>query len=415
MPVPVCMPSGKYRPFCVSAGYETSDRTCLAKWISDRPKLRLQSPIIVFQLSAILRNENPAEYGLSEDPYLPGGVSASTSLLDSLKYDSVLRGFQSKLSALGLSRLGSVSEETEFNNHSLKVLPQRNFRAIPALTARMRYSKSSAPGGKLTLFSCLDLETAPFSNHDVIITAIEMNLSEGLAIALNSNPLKFPMPCRPKDNASFLFLLTPPLGRGGLLNNSLTSTTLDIDIEATVVISETCRPRIKMRWNTGVDFTIALNPTLPGQLSQHRQNPGILPVTAPSDRAVTRLENEGRSAVEMANSRASQRTKSTSGLGITITFTAPLVVCVGEPFCWDAFLVNRSDMSRRLAILVIPKRKRGDPKSHSPRPSNSSMGGQKDGGIAEHFIDENLLYAIQRNTGREPPQIVSLSTDIKIG
>ena len=330
-----------------------------------------------------------------------------------MKYDSVLRGFQSNLSVLGLSRLGSASEEIEVNNHSLKVLPQRKFRAIPPLTARMRYSKSSAPGGKLALFSCLDLETAPFSNHDVIITAIEMNLSEGSAIALNFNPLKFPMPCRPKDNASFLFLLTPPHSRGELPNNtSFTATTLDIDIEATVVISATCRPRIKMRWNTGVDFTMAMNPSLPGQLSQHKQKPGILPVTAPSDRTVTK---EGRSAMEMANSGALQRTKSASGLGITITFTAPLVVRVGEPFRWDAFLVNRSDMPRRLAIVVIPKRKRGDPKGHSSRPSTSSMGGQKDGGVAEHFTDENLLYAVQRNTGREPPQIVSLSTDIKIG
>ncbi len=157
---------------------------------------------------------------------------------------------------------------------------------------------------------------------------------------------------------------------------------------------------------------MAMNPSLPGQLSQHKQKPGILPVTAPSDRTVTK---EGRSAVEMANSGALQRTKSASGLGITITFTAPLVVRVGEPFRWDAFLVNRSDMPRRLAIVVIPKRKRGDPKGHSSRPSTSSMSGQKDGGVAEHFTDENLLYAVQRNTGREPPQIVSLSTDIKIG
>ena len=72
-------------------------------------------------------------------------------------------------------------------------------------------------------------------------------------------------------------------------------------------------------------------------------------------------------------------------------------------------------MPSRLAILVIPKQKRGDPKGHSSRPSTSSMGGQKDGGVAEHFTDANLLYAVQRNIGREPPQIVSLSTDFKIG
>lgn len=418
MLVPVCMSSGKYRPFCVSAGYENIDKTCLAKWSSDRPKLRLQSPTIVFQPSAILRDANPTEHGLSEDPYLPGGVSIPTNLLDSLKHDPVLRGFQPKLSALRLSRIGSAGEDIDFNSHSLKVLPQRNFRAIPPLTARVRYFKSSVPGVKLALFASLDLETAPFSNHDVIITAIEVNLSEGSAIALDSAPLKLPMPCRPKDNASFLFHLTPTRGRIELPSDtSLTSTTLDIRIEANVIISETCRPRIKMRWKTGVDFTMALNPSLgaSGQLSQHNQNPGILPVTARGDGVVTMLDNEGKSAVEMVNSGALQRIKSASGLGITITFTAPRVVRVGEPFHWDAFLVNRSDMARRLAILVIPKRKRGDFKGHSSRASNSSMGGRKDGGIAEHFIDENLLYAMQRNTGREPPEIVSLSTDIKIG
>lgn len=390
----------------------------MAKWSSDRPKIRLQSPIIVFQPSAILRDAKPAEYGLSEDPYLLGGVSASINLLDSLKHDPVLRGFQPKLSALRLSRIGSISEDNDFNNHSLQVLPQRNFRAIPPLTARVRYFKSSAHGGKHALFASLDLETAPFSNHDIIITAMELNLSEGSAVALDSTPLKLPMPCRPKDNASFLFHLTQTPRRSELPSNtSLISTTLDIGIEATVIVSETCRPRIKMRWKTGVDFAMALDPSLgaPNQSPQHKQRLGIIPVTAPNDGAVTILDNEGRSAVEMANPGASQRTRSASGLGITITFTAPCVVRVGEPFHWDAFLVNRSDMPRRLAILVIPKRKRGDFKGHSSRPSNSSMGGRRDGGIAEHFIDENLLYAMQRNTGREPPQIVSLSTDIKIG
>lgn len=418
MQVLLCMSSGKYRPFCVSAGYESSAGTCFAKWSSDRPRIRLQSPIIVFQPSAILRDAKPAQYGLSEDPYLPGGIAASTNLLDSLKHDPVLRGFQPRLSALRLSRLGSFSDDADFNNQSLKVLPQRNFLAIPPLAARVRYSKSSAPSGQLALFSSLDLETAPISNHDVIITAIEMNLSEGLVVALDSTRFKFPVQCRPKDNASFLFHLTPTRGRSELPNDtSLTSITLDIGIEAIVIVSETCRPRIKMRWKTGVDFNMALNQSLgaPGQSTQHKPKPETLPLTARGDGAVPELDKEARSAVQTANSVPSQRTKSISGLGVTITFTAPLVVQVGEPFHWDAFLVNRSDKPRKLAILVISKRKRGDFKGHSARPSNSAMGGRKDDGIAEHFIDENVLYAMQRNTGREPPQIVSLSTDIKIG
>lgn len=353
----------------------------------------------------------------NHDRYLPDGVPASLNLLDSLKDEPFLHGTGPRLSALRLSRIGSTDQDITSGDQKLKVLPQLAFRAIPALTARVRYSKSSAHIRQPTVFASLDIETAPFFDNDIVITAINMTLSGGSAMNLSSDALTFPIPCRPKDNPIFLFHLIPNEGPHDSSNSNRTSKMLDITVKAKVVVSKTCRPRIEMRWKTGVDFSIALNPSYgpSGQSLQRKQRPASLPVTTgTSNKSETPPPgHESDSGGVPALGR--QLTTFTSDLGVTLTFTAPGEVRVGEPFCWDVFVVNRSNKSRRLAITVIPKRQRGNFKGHLSRPSSSSTGGRKEAGIADHVLDENLLYAMQRNVAKEPPQIVSLSTDVKIG
>lgn len=355
---------------------------------------------------------------LNNDRYLPDGVPASLNLLDSLKDDPLLHGTGPRLSALRLSGIGSTNQDISSGDQKLKVLPQLAFRAIPALTARVRYSKSGAHTSKPTVFASLDIETAPFFDNDIVITAIKMTLSGGLAVNLSSGALDFPIPCRPKDNPIFLFHLIPNEGPHDSPNTSRTSKTLDIAVEANVVVSETCRPRIEMHWKTGVDFSVALNPSYgaSGQSLQRKQRPASLPVT-PATGSKGEIPPPAHEADYAGIVPAPERQLKTSmsDLGVTMTFTAPGDVRVGEPFCWDVFVVNRSNKSRRLAITVILKRRRGDFRGHLSRPSSSSMGGRKEAGTADHVLDENLLYAMQRNVGKEPPQIVSLSTDVKIG
>lgn len=354
----------------------------------------------------------------NSDHYLPGGVPASLNLLDTLKDDPLLDGSGPRLSALRLSRIGLTNQDIESEDRKLRILPQLFFRAIPALTARVRYSKSSAHIRKPTVFASLDIETAPFFDNEIVITAIKMYLSDGSAMNLCSDALNFPIHCRPKDNPIFLFQLIPDEGPHDSPNTNRTSRALDITVEANVVVSETCRPRIEMRWKTGVDFSIALNPSYgaSGQSLQRKQRPASLPVTpATSNKKETAPPAHEAESAGIVPPPGRQLTTPISDLGVTMTFTAPGEVRVGEPFCWDVFVVNRSNMSRRLAVTVIPKRKRGDFKGHLSRPSSSSMGGRKEAGIADHVLDENLLYAMQRNVGKEPPQIVSLSTDLKIG
>ncbi|MCJ1465380.1 hypothetical protein MMC07_003998 [Pseudocyphellaria aurata] len=384
----------------------------------NRPRIRLQSPKLVFTPIAVLRAASATIVHLDDDRFLAGGVPASLNLLDPLKDDPLLHGPRPRLSALGLSRIGSTNQEIISRDQKLKALPQPAFRSVPALTARVRYSKSSAHIRKPTVFASLDIEAAPFSNNDIVITAAKMSLSDGSATYLSPNGLNFPIPCRPKDNPVFLFHLIPSDGPHDSPTTNRTSKTLDISIEANVVVSETCRPRIEMRWKTGVDFSIALNPSYgaSGQSLQRKQRPASLPVTPVTGNKIETppTANEADSAGTVPTPER-QLTTSVSDLGVTVTLTAPSDVRVGEPFCWDVFVVNRSNKSRRLAITVIPKRKRGEFKGHLSRPSSSSMGGRKETRIADHVLDENLLYAMQRNVGKEPPQIVTLSTDVKIG
>jgi hypothetical protein len=86
-------------------------------------------------------------------------------------------------------------------------------------------------------------------------------------------------------------------------------------------------------------------------------------------------------------------------------------------FHWDVFIVNRSDKTRKLAVLIIPKRKR-DLDRHKSHPSTSSAGGHRSGTkdqLASAVVDENVVYAKQKNAKLEAAELVCLTTDIRIG
>lgn len=375
--------------------------------------------MIVFKPSAVLQPPVLADSGYSGDPYLPSGIPGSLNIFESLKGDRVLQGIEPRLSALRLSRIGSTTLSPKSTTRALKSLLPAAFRAIPALSAKVRYSSSISQAAKSTLIASLEIETAPFFDNDVIVTGIGMHLSEGLAQDLSiGSGLNLPLRCRPKDNPIFLYRLIPTERELDGPNASSTSRMLEITIDAEVVVSETCRPRIEMRWKTGVDFSIALNPSYgaPGQSLQRNKRPASLPVAlATSSNGNQSTLTQEREFASITSNPMRQRAVSAGDLGITITFTAPKEVRVGQPFSWDVSIVNRSSKPQKLVITVIPKRKRGDPKGHLSKSSSSSIGGYKGNGNAEAVMDENLLYAVQRNAGNDSPRIVALSTEVKIG
>ena len=371
--------------------------------------------MIVFKTSATLRPTKEENSDKPRDTTLPSGVPGSINLLESLKGDPTLQGKVPWLPASRLSSIASQSYDRAANDTTLKINAQKAFKALPAISSRVRYSKSNNHSRGPSVIAVLDIETAPFSHESIKITEIDMQLSDGFAEQVGSTRTPMlPLACRPKDNPVFLFSLTPSDS-----TPATSARTLLISVHATVLASPSCHPTIQMRWKTTVDFSTALNPTFgaPGQSMQRPRRPSSLSRTPA---AVTNVPNQSISAEPAtkpgggANQPREQSPWSTD-FGVSITFTSPETVHVGHPFSWDVLVLNRSSKARQLILTVIPKRKKG---LHSAKPSSSSaaaVAAKSHGDIAAAVIDENVLYNMQRNAIHEHAEIMSLSTDVRVG
>lgn len=259
------------------------------------------------------------------------------------------------------------------------------------------------------------MKTGAFSDEDISITHVNMQLSEGSAEDMGKGlvPL-LPLMCRPKDNPTFLFRLTTA-GRSLDASNRSSATTVLITVHATVLVSETCRPSIEMRWKTGVDFSTPLSPPTPSM--QRRNRPSSLQrtsFTADGD-VLPASTRDGGASSDSGSNEQRQNVGSVTDLGMSISFTAPKSVCVGKPFSWDVLVLNRSSRARQLALMVIPRRRKGFTGAHSSNSSSSSVRLGSDGEYANAVIDEDVLYAMQMNAGHEAMQVISLSTDVRVG
>jgi len=379
--------------------------------------MRLQSPTVVFKPTATLRPSKEESSNKSEDPYLPSGVPASTNLLESLNRDPAIQGAKPRLSAARLCRYSPVASDPDASDRTIKASPQKAFRALPAVSSRVRYSRANGKEGKPSIIASLDIETAPFSKEIVKLTAVHMELSDGSTEDLGKSlPPILPLNCQPKDNIVFLFRLTPLETPSDSSTKSLARTVL-ITVHATVLSSSTCQPKIEMRWKTGVDFSTALNPAYgaPSQSMQRHRRPNNLSQTLSN----TNLNNMPVSIRE-PNSMSGgihkrQRAVSVSDFGVSVTFTAPKKVQMGQPFSWDVLVLNRSSKPRQLALTVLPMRRKGATTGHTSRPSLAPATNGLDVDTADAVIDENALYAMQRSEPVDLGEVISLSTDVRIG
>ena len=321
-----------------------------------------------------------------------------------------------RLPALRLSRINITDPNPSPTEQAPSVLPQPDFRAIPAITTKTHYSRANAVTGKRTIVASVDIETGTFVDDHVCIESVKMRLSEGSSEDLCQGiSSMLPMICRPRDNPSFLFRLVAGGPLSDVSSPNSNSRTLEISIEAIVLTNESCRPRIKMRWRAGVDFSTSLNSTfhIPSQPLQRSKRPTNITLSqALSSEIGTAKPSQG---LHSQDGHRRERAVSVGDLGVSVTFTGPGDVFVGEPFCWDIFIVNRSSKPRKLAITVVPKFKNGDMRAHLSKLSNSSTAEKRDATVAEAVIDENLLYAMQKSASKDAVQIVSLSNEMRIG
>ncbi|KAL8975188.1 MAG: hypothetical protein Q9197_000580 [Variospora fuerteventurae] len=398
---------------------DTNAFTWVVKCFLNRPKLRMQQPMIYFKVSGIFRHP-PTSPRDSQDPFLPSGVAASLNVLEPLSGDVGLQGMKPQLTASRLVRI-NINHDTTVKDQVIESRPQKPFPARPAISARIRYSKSGAYTGRRCIIASLDIETAPFQDDEIELSDVMMQLSDGSAEDLcKGQAINLPMKCQPKDNIVFLFRLLPfddPTSDSGVRSNSRT---LDISIDARVLVSDVCRPKIQMRWKTLVDFSTALNPKYgtPAQALQRSKRPSSLSV--PSGMG-NRGPNE-TSPMDVNDLSAASQHLSIPNIGLTLTFTAPKDVYVGQPFTWDVFLVNHSPKPRRLAMMVIPARSSGNYTNHISKTNVSTATGKDENGIgrshhdyAEAIMDDKTLYAMQKRLAKNDVGIVSLSPEVRMG
>lgn len=373
--------------------------------------------MIAFRPRAFLRPSKEEGRNKFKDPYLPSGVPASTNLLESLKSELAVQGAEPRLSAARLSRISPFTGDGDITDRSIKTSTQKAFRALPAVSSRVRYSRTSGRAGKTSVIASLDIETVPFSNEIVQLTAVDMALSDGSSEDLGKSLLPLlPLKCQPKDNPAFLFRLSPHETSSDNSTQSSARSVL-VTVHATILVSPMCRPRIEMRWKTGVDFSTALNPIYgaPGQSMQRQRRPNNLSRTLSNNSLSSMPASNRESDSVPAGTEKRQRAVSVRDFGVSVTFTAPEKIRVGRPFAWNVLVLNCSSQPREFALTVLPKRKQNSSTGHSFKTPSVAAVDRPHIGIANSVMDENSLYAKQRNVVVALGEVINLSTDVRIG
>ncbi|TVY26539.1 hypothetical protein LHYA1_G003963 [Lachnellula hyalina] len=382
-----------------------------------RPRLRLQNPSVVFSATANLKApEQIQEHAITEE-YLPSQVPSGINLLEAFGDDPALGGIKPRLSALRVSQVKPLSQAARELMRPLKNISRQSVKVYPALNARVRYSRPNTTTANMAVVASLDIDITPFANCKVTLDKVGLSIHGGNVEDLNDIPgMKLPIKCLPQDDVTFIYRLLPDDMDA---TNRSQIRTLDISIAATANLSDVCEPKIAMQWTTSLDFTPPVNPGFgnPTQPIQRPHRPSQLSIgssieTVPTVASLAITRPDALPSVDVTTRQ--QRNSSIPDFGVTVTFSGPppeKPIYPGIPFTWSVFIVNRSDRPRKLALMVLPKRRRIETRMMRP-PSTSH---KKDPKVADAVVDDNIVHAMQRNSAIEPTDIVSLSTDTRVG
>jgi len=300
----------------------------------------------------------------------------------------------------------------------LKNISRQSIRVFPAFNIRVRYTRPYSTPSNPSLLASLDIDITPFAGHEATVQTVKFILTEGSVEDLNAvQGMALPLTCLPRDDLTFLYRLRPD-------DLEIVKTNIraaHISITAKVLVSEDCQPQISMQWQTNVDFTLPVNPGYghPSQAIRRDHRPAQLSIGSNFDTvspiAPLATANRPDALPTMEVTTRHQRSSSIPDFGVTMTFTSTSTKPVepGQSFTWEVFIVNRSDRARKLALIVIPKRRRTE-RINANRPPSTGYG-RKDPNVADAFLDENILHAMQRNSVVEPSEVICYSTDIRVG
>ncbi|CZT05278.1 uncharacterized protein RAG0_11444 [Rhynchosporium agropyri] len=384
-----------------------------------RPRLRLQNPSIVFSATANLKPVEQVENSLLREEYLPSQVPSGINLLEAFSDDPAMGGVVPRLSAQRVSRVAPTAQAVRDMMRPLKNISRQSIKVVPAINARVRYSRPATTPSNPTVIASVDVDVTPFANCEVILTKVDLKITGGNVEDLNAvSGMTLPIKSLPQDDITFLYRLYPDDLDA---TNRSQIRSLEISIQATANLSDVCKPIIFMHWTTTLDFTPPVNPGFgnPTQPIVRPHRPAQLSIGSsletPTVSSLAVSRPDALPSVDITTRHS--RNTSIPDFGVTMTFTGPpssSPIYHGIPFTWSVFIVNRSSRPRKLALVVLPKRRRNEAKITRP-PSTGYGGSHKDPKIADAVVDENIIFAMQRNSAVQETEIVCLSTDTRVG
>ena len=383
-----------------------------------RPRIRLQAPMILFKASASLQAVSKLDEGNDADPYLPSGVPLPTNLLQPLQDDPALKGGVPYLPSSWVNRSGPSARSTGPESLPIKVISRKAFRALPAISTRMRYHRENNTGTKASIIATLEIEVPSFGPSVIELRSVKLEFIRGhIQDIVSGSVIKLPKECRPRDNIVFIYRLTPSAHGSETTGASSQIRPLGVAVDALVLVSDKCKPNIETRWKADVDFSaVDARNSRTGRTIEQASRPTSLTPSSTGKHETPTSSTLGNSG-SLASSSANDLKRPLNGdLDVTVTFTSQGEPYVGEPYHWDVFVVNRSSKSRRFAMVVMPQRNNLRAYKNGLRPSSSSSDhGRAIGPTAEAAVDEQLLYATSKTHSLEPARLICLTTDLSIG
>ncbi|KAK2679410.1 Trafficking protein particle complex II-specific subunit 65 [Fusarium oxysporum f. sp. vasinfectum] len=353
--------------------------------------------------------------------YLQSGVPSGFNLLESFGSDAALGGVKPRLSALRVSRVTPVTRSQDVTKH-IRALPQVQHKIFPVVHTRIRFSRPTTAPTSSAVIALLEVDFTSHFECEVSLDQIELSILDATVENLNNDAgMQLPLTCVSHDHITFLYRIAPRQ-HDVTVKNPMRE--LDIQISATAqVIPGRCTPSMNMSWSTQLDFTLPVNPGYgsatagTGIVRAHR--PSQLSITGQAVNPLVSPSIIRPDALPTLEAATSNTDASITELGITMTFTGPSEpVYPGQVFSWTVYIVNRateknSAPPRKLALVAIPKRRRGEVRMTRPPSVGGRRHGEKD--VADAVTDENVLHALQKNSSVESTDVVCLSADTRVG
>ncbi|KAI0458647.1 TRAPP trafficking subunit Trs65-domain-containing protein [Xylaria acuta] len=393
-----------------------------------RPRIRLQSPSAVFVATASLRSTTSPLSDESRDDYMPSAVASSLNLLESFGSDPALDGIMPRLSALRVSRVAPLTQQANGLVHPIKSLSMLSLRIYPAIHSRIKFTHPNTAPATSTVIAMLEVDFTPFFDCEIILNSITLAIPEAAVENLTGQAgLSLPLSCVSHDHITFIYRIVP--ADTDVVSQSLVRD-LDIAISATALVNPHTKPCLRMAWTAVVDFTVPVNPGYGPTMQpiQRAHRPSQLSIGGESTTSFIAPAIARPDALPSLEASTTQAETAVPELGITVTFTAPLPthkILVGDEFSWGVFVVNQSPnqsaAARKLAMVVIPRRRRNELRVTRPPSISRSSGPHRhsklprDRSVAEAILDDNVVHAMQSSSVIDNAELVCLSADVRIG